>query len=481
MRTKILAIGASLGLLLAAWFTPIGQRGFVSMLSAAVPPSCGGCVNADFRDQNGNGRLCMLCGDAYYCVSAGGYEKFLNVFGDCWWNPGGDCNPTVWALTQDMICNCRSMALVELVSNPSDCTGGGGGGGSCTGICQWAWYSVDNIDVWYLYNSNCSPMSSGCGCSVPPSRNGYYSYEMVDTPCGGGVEPPPGPCDANGGDADNDGCCADVDCNDNDATKCLPASCNPPGPCVEHGGDADADACCADVDCDDNDPAKCLPASCQTVPTCGGPCVWKWTQKTSGNDPPSCPENSSSSWQWTATRWYQLTTSCPSGCIPNEPTDDGIEGEIVQTAGCTPDPDYHGNNGEWVKQSGNCSTGCDCEEPPRKGLQFDDLYETNCEKSDKGCKCKFGLEEGRKKIGDKFQEWGFLFPKNDEDLPCFTFSLRMPGSESDTTYSICLAYPRRTEWWAIAFETIRVGLREILRALIWWKFFCMILDHLSGG
>ncbi len=89
---------------------------------------------------------------------------------------------------------------------------------------------------------------------------------------------PGGPvtCDNNGGDADGDGICADVDCDDTDAS--LPAvegticddgdpttendmigadgcSCagTVPGPCDNNGGDADGDGLCADVDCNDND------------------------------------------------------------------------------------------------------------------------------------------------------------------------------------------------------------------------------------
>ncbi len=90
------------------------------------------------------------------------------------------------------------------------------------------------------------------------------------------------PCSAEGGDADGDGICADVDCDDNDAS--LPAApgtacddgnadtendvigadgCSCAGTvivaCASEGGDADGDGICADVDCDDNDAS--LPAA----------------------------------------------------------------------------------------------------------------------------------------------------------------------------------------------------------------------------
>ena len=86
-------------------------------------------------------------------------------------------------------------------------------------------------------------------------------------------------CANNGGDADNDGICADVDCNDNDAnigakqtagTSCNDGNANTENDvitadgcgcagtaivisaCANNGGDADMDGVCADVDCDDN-------------------------------------------------------------------------------------------------------------------------------------------------------------------------------------------------------------------------------------
>ena len=89
---------------------------------------------------------------------------------------------------------------------------------------------------------------------------------------------PAGPCDSAGGDADGDGVCADDDCDDNDASvgasQTAGTSCNDgdanttgdviqadgctcagtvPDACANAGGDADNDGVCADDDCDDND------------------------------------------------------------------------------------------------------------------------------------------------------------------------------------------------------------------------------------
>ncbi len=84
------------------------------------------------------------------------------------------------------------------------------------------------------------------------------------------------PCAGNGGDADGDGVCANVDCNDNNANigaqQAPGAACNDNNPnttndviqsdgctcagtalpCTNAGGDADGDGVCANVDCNDN-------------------------------------------------------------------------------------------------------------------------------------------------------------------------------------------------------------------------------------
>ncbi len=99
----------------------------------------------------------------------------------------------------------------------------------------------------------------------------YWEEEVVVTEAIGN------PCDQNGGDADGDGICADIDCNDNSADigmAQLPGtSCDDGNPntsndviqengctclgivdtnlCADRGGDADGDGICADIDCDD--------------------------------------------------------------------------------------------------------------------------------------------------------------------------------------------------------------------------------------
>jgi len=99
----------------------------------------------------------------------------------------------------------------------------------------------------------------------------YREEEVIVTPTNGG------PCDENGGDADGDGICADIDCDDtraNIGAAQLPGTpCNDGNPatandaiqadgctclgvidgnlCEQRGGDADGDGICADIDCDD--------------------------------------------------------------------------------------------------------------------------------------------------------------------------------------------------------------------------------------
>jgi len=89
------------------------------------------------------------------------------------------------------------------------------------------------------------------------------------------------PCAENGGDEDGDGICADIDCDDSDPAIGLAqpqgTACDDGNPntdndviqengctclgeidanlCAERGGDADGDGICADIDCDDSDPA----------------------------------------------------------------------------------------------------------------------------------------------------------------------------------------------------------------------------------
>ena len=90
------------------------------------------------------------------------------------------------------------------------------------------------------------------------------------------------PCDFNGGDADGDGFCADIDCDDNDpairqagdvcddgdsmtTNDLIQADCSCagtiPNACLLNGGDADGDGICGDIDCNDNDTSIGAPGS----------------------------------------------------------------------------------------------------------------------------------------------------------------------------------------------------------------------------
>jgi hypothetical protein len=115
------------------------------------------------------------------------------------------------------------------------CCNGCPTGGTCTGVCHWQQTYDDNKPfndptafTTTLTGNTCS---SGCNCiGTAPAG---YGWGSADVPCGHGS--PPGPCDGHGGNADGDSCCADVDCDDNDATKCAPDQCNPLPPPVCSG------------------------------------------------------------------------------------------------------------------------------------------------------------------------------------------------------------------------------------------------------
>ena len=132
-----------------------------------------------------------------------------------------------------------------------------GGDTDGDGVC-------DNVDC-DISNPFISQPGDACNDGNPATTNDVI---VMDCTCQGQL-----PCILNGSDADGDGVCADVDCDDNDATIGAPGdSCNDGNPltsndiiqadcsclgtlpCANNGGDADGDGVCADVDCDDNDP-----------------------------------------------------------------------------------------------------------------------------------------------------------------------------------------------------------------------------------
>ncbi len=115
----------------------------------------------------------------------------------------------------------------------------------------------------------------GTACDDGDANTENDQIQADGCSCAGTVIPA---CANNGGDADMDGVCADVDCDDNDAnigakqavgTTCDDGDTNTENDqiqadgcscagtiipaCANNGGDADMDGVCADVDCDDND------------------------------------------------------------------------------------------------------------------------------------------------------------------------------------------------------------------------------------
>ncbi len=138
---------------------------------------------------------------------------------------------------------------------------------------------------WQTINAcegNCADVQSVTGLSVGNytvkllmiGDDGTFCYreEIVAVTADNG-----NPCDGNGGDADGDGICADMDCDDTNAfigaSQTPGTSCNDGNPntnndviqqdgctclgevdtgvCAGRGGDADGDGICADEDCDD--------------------------------------------------------------------------------------------------------------------------------------------------------------------------------------------------------------------------------------
>ena len=150
--------------------------------------------------------------------------------------------------TIDANCNC--------VGTPTACTGIGDADGD--GICA-------DIDCDDNDPNITTQVGDACDDGNPATIN-----DVLDANCNctGTLNDCP-----DIGDADGDGICSDVDCDDNNPTTLLPglpcddgdnttindivdANCNCAGtPTACTGiGDADGDGVCADVDCDDNDP-----------------------------------------------------------------------------------------------------------------------------------------------------------------------------------------------------------------------------------
>ncbi|MCO6477748.1 MAG: right-handed parallel beta-helix repeat-containing protein [Phaeodactylibacter sp.] len=191
------------------------------------------------RDADGDG----LCDD----VDCDDDDAAVN------YQPGDACDDGDNTTINDVVgnnCNCAGA--------PTACTGIGDADGD--GICA----DVDCDD-------NDASITSYTGQACDDGDNTTIDDRLDDNCNCAGI-----PTDCTGdGDADGDGVCADVDCDDNDASiisytgqACddgdnttindrLDDNCNCVGaPTACTGiGDADGDGVCADVDCDDNDPA----------------------------------------------------------------------------------------------------------------------------------------------------------------------------------------------------------------------------------
>ncbi len=169
--------------------------------------SCGGggggpCDNAG-GDLDNDG----ICAD----VDCNDLDPFLPT------SPGTLCNDGDPNTSNDVIQN-------------DGCTCAGTPATGCsvaTGDCSITISGLNAFDNAKVFNSNwqiifeCNPWTSGMTCNatevVPNLSGGVYGVQACGSTtqytvsCGGG-----GPCDNAGGDLDNDGVCADVDCNDLD-------------------------------------------------------------------------------------------------------------------------------------------------------------------------------------------------------------------------------------------------------------------------
>ena len=148
-----------------------------------------------------------------------------------------------------------------------DCGGADGGDDDNDGICK-----IDDCDD---NDANVGAKQTvGTACDDGDANTINDQIQSDGCTCAGTTDP----CANSGGDSDNDGICADDDCDDNDAnvgakqtagTACDDGNsttendviqadgCTCAGttidPCANSGGDADNDGICAEDDCDDND------------------------------------------------------------------------------------------------------------------------------------------------------------------------------------------------------------------------------------
>ena len=174
--------------------------------------------------------------------------------------PGDACNDFNPNTTNDIIqadCSCAGTIIVI-----APCANDGGDADG-DGVCA----NVDCND----FDPNISRPGDACDDFNPNTIN-----DVIQATCqclGTTIDP----CANNGGDADGDGVCANMDCNDfnpnisqpgdacddfnpNTTNDIIQADCSCAGtiivvaPCANDGGDADGDGICANMDCNDFNP-----------------------------------------------------------------------------------------------------------------------------------------------------------------------------------------------------------------------------------
>lgn len=219
---------------LGAWtVNTFAQYGYMPGVPAAN--ACTGVGSATCCSYMQNGLWNHFCTGGYWYGCIAGPAA-----------PGYGCNGfSPWSPTQQDLCDCPQCWTERARNcNPHPDP-------TCTGNCQYVYMSGG----WSQTGGTCA-----CTC-CPPTTPGIMVGQVGAGTCSSAQcpppppPPPPDPCANNGGDLDQDGCCDDVDYDNNDPNVCQPS----PDPCVNNGGDADADGCCDDVDYDAADPNVCDP------------------------------------------------------------------------------------------------------------------------------------------------------------------------------------------------------------------------------
>jgi len=219
-----------------------GQGGYVWTLSSS---SCTASVSGCTCPSSPGGNCPSGPGDttSAACGSSGGACKPVACSGSCYYiaTGGGTCG-YVWTLQRNGCtvgadnCGCPSTlgGNCPTASGQTTTSGCGAAGGTCTCTCTGTCNYTSVADPvltgqfkWQLGTNNCSG-GSQCSCPACPSAVKPGSAGLMTTAaCGSPSEACACPvsCANQGGDADNDCCCADVDCNDNDPTVCLCDNC----------------------------------------------------------------------------------------------------------------------------------------------------------------------------------------------------------------------------------------------------------------